>query len=64
MNRSFPNVRSIVSLMGVVFAASVYISNDTGVSIDGSAGMFWLLRVVAVAALQMTVRNISPKISP
>ena len=54
MNRSFPNVRSIVSLMGVVFAASVYISNDTGVSIDGSAGMFWLLVWWLLLAVQMT----------
>lgn len=54
MNRAFPNGRSIMSLMGVVAAASVYIMNDTGVSIDGSAGMFWLLVWWLLLAVQMT----------
>ena len=54
MGRMFPNSRSIASLIGVVLSASFYISNDTGVSVDGGAGMFWLLTWWLLLAAQMT----------
>jgi drug/metabolite transporter (DMT)-like permease len=54
MNRMFPNARSCVSLAGVVIAAYVYISNDSGIAVDGGAGMFWLLAWWLLLAAQMT----------
>lgn len=54
MGRMFPNTRSIASLIGVVLSASFYITNDTGVSVDGGAGMFWLLTWWLLLAAQMT----------
>ena len=54
MNRAFPNARSVMSLMGVVVSAGIYIANDTGVDIQGGAGMFWLLVWWLLLAVQMT----------
>jgi len=54
MGRMFPNARSVASLFGVVISASFYITNDTGVSVDGGEGMFWLLLWWLLLAAQMT----------
>lgn len=54
MGRMLPNARSAMSLTGVVLSAGFYISNDTGVDVQGSAGMFWLLVWWLLLAVQMT----------
>ena len=54
MGRMLPGARSALSLSGVVFAAGLYITSDTGVDVQGGAGMFWLLTWWLLLAVQMT----------